>query len=138
LDAPDHDLRDLLRTLSPAAREHLRNVLICDHADRVGVHRRSVERVLGTGVTVPHATTRARYLEAARGWCGEQLLVNEWRVGRDPTGTIWCYREHASAVKLRTCLVCGRPVEHQLATYCGTTCKKRAYRLRRKSGLSGG
>jgi len=29
-----NDLRDLLRTLSPSAREHLRQVLIRDQADR--------------------------------------------------------------------------------------------------------
>jgi hypothetical protein len=34
LDAPDRDLRDLLRTLSPSARDHLRDVLIRDQADR--------------------------------------------------------------------------------------------------------
>jgi hypothetical protein len=31
---PDEDLRRLLQTLSPSAREHLRDVLIRDHADR--------------------------------------------------------------------------------------------------------
>jgi hypothetical protein len=37
LHAPDHDLRDLLRTLSPAAREHLRRVLMHDQADREAI-----------------------------------------------------------------------------------------------------
>jgi hypothetical protein len=31
---PDADLRSLLRTLSPRARDHLRDVLIRDQADR--------------------------------------------------------------------------------------------------------
>jgi hypothetical protein len=30
----DDDLRDVLQTLDPKAREHLRSVLIRDHADR--------------------------------------------------------------------------------------------------------
>jgi hypothetical protein len=36
VNPPDEDaqLRDVLRTLSPAAREHLRSVLIRDQADR--------------------------------------------------------------------------------------------------------
>lgn len=33
MDSPD-DLRDLLTTLDPMARDHLRNVLIRDQADR--------------------------------------------------------------------------------------------------------
>ena len=32
--SPEGGLRDLLQTLSPAAREHLRDVLIRDQADR--------------------------------------------------------------------------------------------------------
>jgi len=31
---PDDQLRDVLQTLSPSAREHLRTALILDHADR--------------------------------------------------------------------------------------------------------
>ena len=31
---PEDDLRELLRTLSPSVREHLRDVLIHDQADR--------------------------------------------------------------------------------------------------------
>jgi hypothetical protein len=30
----DHDIRDLLRSLRPTAREHVRNALIRDHAER--------------------------------------------------------------------------------------------------------
>ena len=36
-DENGDDLRDLLRTLSPSARDHLRDVLIRDQADRDGI-----------------------------------------------------------------------------------------------------
>jgi hypothetical protein len=104
-------------------------------ANRAQVHRRSVERTLGVDAAMPQASTRAKYLDAARRWCEEQLLGSGYRVGRDPVGTVWCHKEHGSVAPIRSCLVCGRPVMHPLAKYCGPTCKKRAYRVRARSQM---
>ena len=50
----DREKRDVLRTLSTPARQHLRNVLIRDQADRVAISSRlmrSTTRTVRTGPT---------------------------------------------------------------------------------------
>jgi hypothetical protein len=101
-----------------------------DMAERIGVHRRSLERVLGVSVVVPHASTRVRYLDTAREWCSLQLAKRGWMPGLDRLGTVWCYQQIVSPDLVRTCRICGRPIDHPLARYCSQACKKRAYRAR--------
>jgi len=100
-------------------------------AVRVGVHRRSIERVLQrVDPSAPHASTRRRYLDAASAYVGLRLREQGVMPGRDRFGSLWCFGSHTSPRLAVGCLVCGRPVTHPLAKYCGKTCKKRAYRKR--------
>jgi hypothetical protein len=48
---------------------------------RIGVHRRSLERVLGAERVRPRASTRKRYLDAVQDWCLNQLAEQGWLVG---------------------------------------------------------
>jgi hypothetical protein len=85
---------------------------------------------LGADAVMPHASTRKRYLDAARTWCSNQLVERGLSVGQDRIGAVWCYQQHVAHELLRTCRVCGRPVGHPLARYCSEGCRKRAYRAR--------
>jgi hypothetical protein len=100
-------------------------------SERVGVHRRSLERVLGTDGVMPHASTRKSYLDVVRDWCSNQLAERDISVGPDRIGTVWCYQQHVAQELVRTCRVCGRPVAHPLALYCSEACRKRASRARK-------
>jgi hypothetical protein len=103
-----------------------------DLAARVGVHRRSIERVLRrVDPSIPHTPTRRRYLDTASAWVAPQLLERGILPGRDLYGALWCHSKHVLGASLRVCQVCGRPLLHPLAKYCGERCKKRAYRGRR-------
>ncbi len=105
-------------------------------SERVSVHRRSLERVLGPRAMLPHPSTRSRYLDAVWEWCSLPLQRSGRKGGRDRIGVVWCYQQHMAPDLVRTCRICGRPLEHPLARYCGEACKKRAYRARRKVRVS--
>jgi hypothetical protein len=107
-------------------------------SERIGVHRRSLERVLGRDAVKPHAITRIWYLDTACDWCSLLLAEREWTPGPDRLGTVWCYQLHVAHELVRTCRVCGRPIEHPLARYCSESCKRRAYRQRIKARYLGG
>lgn len=102
-------------------------------AVRVGQHRRSVERVLRPDAPVtPHASTRGRYTTVAAGWIRDVLSQRGASSGPSDFGALWCGAEREVVIS-RVCEVCGRPVTDRRARYCGTTCKKRAYRQRHRS-----
>jgi hypothetical protein len=125
---------DRWRTLVvPVLRQMREAIGTREMSDRIGVHRRSLERVLSAQDVRPHASTRKRYLDALHDWCSNKLAERGWTVGRDRTGTAWCYQEHLAQELVRTCRVCGRPVAHRLALYCSEACKKMSYRRRRRS-----
>ena len=118
----------------PVLRTMQREIGSVELAKRTGVNRRSVERSLRRDAPViPHASTRIRYLQAALGWIAPRLLDGGMAPGRDAYGALWCYSSAMVFGPHRVCEVCGRPVLHPLAKYCGTACKKRAYRIRAHS-----
>lgn len=118
----------------PVLRTTQREIGSVELAKRIGVNRRSVERSLRHDTPViPHASTRIRYLEAALAWIAPRLLDGGIAPGRDSYGALWCYSREMAVVPHRVCEVCGRPVLHPLAKYCGAACKKRAYRIRANS-----
>jgi hypothetical protein len=102
-------------------------------SQRIGVHRRTLERVLG-GSATPHASTRARYLSAAGEWCSRALAEAGWIAGPSSIGVLWCYQQHLAFEPVRRCTMCGRRLDHPLALYCSQACRKRAYRRRHASG----
>jgi hypothetical protein len=103
-------------------------------SERIGVHRRSLERVLSPRAALPHSTMRSHYLDAVSEWCSLPLRQAGRLPGQDRIGVVWCYQQHVAPNLIRTCRVCGRPLRHPLARYCGQTCRKRAYRRRQASG----
>jgi hypothetical protein len=129
---------DRWRTLVLPVLRQIRDALgTAEMSQRVRVHRRSLERVLGSEAVMPHASTRMRYLEAAWDWCSPQLVQAGWTPSRDRLGTVWCYQRHLAYRLVRTCLVCGRPIGHALARYCSEACRKRAYRARKSESRAG-
>jgi hypothetical protein len=126
---------DRWRTLAvPLLRTMQRDIGSIGLAKRIGVNRRSLERTLRRDApAIPHASTRIRYLDAAVAWTLPGLLESGIAPGRDYYGSLWCYSKQMAAISLRACEVCGRPVLHPLAKYCGVACKKRAYRIRANS-----
>ena len=68
------DLRDLLRTLSPAAREHLRGVLIHDKADRDAISSKLVRYRDGHG---DDWDRHHRHADDASGRGGKVRLLGE-------------------------------------------------------------
>ncbi len=124
---------DRWRTLALPVLRQMRDEIGTEALSRrVGVHRRSIERVLGPTLVVPHASMRARYLDGASDWCRRGLADLGVQTGHNPLGTIWCHLRRAVSQPAASCTLCGRPLSHPLALYCGATCKKRGYRKRRR------
>ena len=82
-------------------------------SERVGVYRRSVESVLRASSVLPHAPTRARYVVTAADWCSHMLIEAGRLAGPSAFGVVWCYQRLTTG-PMRTCQVCGRPVDHPL------------------------
>ena len=116
----------------PVLREIQREIGTTALAAKVRLHRRSVERALQEeGPAVPRSSSLRRYLDAAGAHARPRLLASSVTPGPDRYGALWCYHEHVAGGEGRVCAVCGKPVSHPLARYCGPACKKRAYRARR-------
>lgn len=118
----------------PVLREIQQEIKSAGLAGLVRVDKRTVERALREeDPSDPHASTKRRYVEVAATHARPRLLANGSTPGPDRYGVLWCYSEVAPGGSVRVCEVCGKPVSHPLAKYCGGTCKKRSYRERRGS-----
>lgn len=120
----------------PVLRAMQREIGSQELARRVRIHRRSLEKALRKAdSSIPHPATRVRYLTAASTWIATKLAERGISAGPDAYGSLWCYSSAAIPESLRVCGVCGRPLVHPLAKYCGETCKKRAYRRRSRGSV---
>ena len=116
---------DTWRTLVVAT---LREFNTAEIALRAAVDRRTIQRLL-SGTHYP----RRRHRQTLTAIAADLAKIDLIQRGIEPPCgalAILCVSRDTSATTAHACAVCGVPLSNPRATYCGMTCKKRAYRSR--------
>jgi hypothetical protein len=130
-----HDADEILNTHSDPALDPwrtlvtpvLRDFNTADIADRARLDRRTIQRLL-SGRGLPRPKHRAALTALAATLAQVSLEARGIDPPREPLAVLRLYRDAASTPP--TCAVCGAKLASRRARYCGTACKKHAYRQR--------
>jgi predicted nucleic acid-binding Zn ribbon protein len=108
----------------------LRDFNTAEVAARAGVDRRTLQRLL-TGHSRPRRATASRLTAVAADLAASALGLPS---ADSPLATLRAYLDTMTgAPPVRSCPICGKPVNRARATYCSDACKKRAHRDRAAS-----
>jgi hypothetical protein len=131
-----HNPGEILNTYSDPALDPwhtlvvatLRDFNTAEIAERAGLDRRSVQRLLGGG-TYPRRSHRNALIGIAAKLAASMLSSRGLAAPRTPLAILQAYTDVQQTVA-RRCPACGNDVSKLRAVYCSARCKKRAYRAR--------
>lgn len=104
-----------------------------DVAGLAQLDRRTIQRLL-SGRSYPHRSHRQSLTAVALRLAQASLIERGLESPRAAMATLRLYRDTVAA-KIHACPICGTPLDNPRATYCGSSCKKRAYRARLEHSL---
>jgi len=110
----------------------LRDLSVADVAVKLGIHPRSVKRIVA-GESDPRSEHKRALRAMAAGLASEAL--RKWGVD-PPSNVLACCYSYLEERKRKgsswSCAICGSPLRSRRARYCADACRQRAYRERRR------
>jgi hypothetical protein len=101
-------------------------------AAQASLDTRTLQRIKNRAITTPHAHNRAVLTLVTAQLAAHKLTSWGITPPQQPLEEIAAYLAHrVTHTTAKNCPVCGETVTRPRATYCGDTCKKAAYRMRR-------